>query len=66
MFKLIFMIFYLNGQDPSGPFERTEVFDSFTDCMAEAVNFALEADRHEGLKAIGVTCVRVGEESVEL
>lgn len=70
MFKLIFMIFYLNGQDPSGPFERAEVFDTFTDCMAEAVNFALEADRHEGedpestsIQAIAVSCVRIGEEA---
>lgn len=62
MFKLIFMIFYLNGQDPSGPHERAEVFDNFTDCMVEAVNFALAADERRGLKGIAVYCERVGDE----
>jgi hypothetical protein len=62
MFKLIFMVFLLNAEDPRGPYERAEVFDTFTDCMVEAVNFAMEADRREGIKAIAVSCVRVGDE----
>jgi len=63
VFKLIILIFFLGQENPQGPFEHEEVFHSYTDCMVEATNMAMDLDTQPTVRAIMVSCQRVPEKA---
>lgn len=62
MFKLLVLIFFLGQENPQGPFEHEEVFQSYTECMVEATNLAMEIDRDPTVRSMVVACVLVPED----
>lgn len=64
MFKLLVLIFFLGQENPQGPFEHKEVFQSYTECMVEATNLAMEIDQAPDVRSMVVACVEVPEDDV--